>query len=883
MSFSINLNINHLKVKNFSKYYILSFIALLAGVSGCAPEKSGMTASVYHNTTARYNAYFYAQIRMDEIQAAIQESQENNFNDILPIYTAVDTSLINTMKDKVEDCLKKASIAIERHPNSRWADDSYILIGQCRMYTVNYEDAIKTFKYVNTESEDDEARHRALIQLMRTFIEAQEQNNAVAVSDFLKKEKLNDTNKANLYLTRAYLAQLNEDYRTMVGNLLLAAPLLKNNEGRARTYFIIGQIYQDLGFDAQAYQNYEEVLESNPEYELYFYARLNMAQVYDLSKENDTRKIRKYFKKLLKDKKNLEYKDKIYYEMAAFEQKHGNLDEAVEYYNESVRASVNNSRQKAYAYLALGKIYYNDKKDYQLAKAYYDSTMSVLPQDEEDYAQIAERQQVLDNFVQQLNTIEEQDSLLALVKMDTLELSAYLDELIAEEDRLRETEEKENKRANRNVRNNSFGQVQSPFAQQQDGAQTAAAQGENWYFYTPSAISIGQTAFVRRWSNRELEDNWRRSEKTIASNFAQNNVEAIDAAENIPVPEPLTENTAGSRKQALYANIPFTEEAQAQALVSIEEAYYNLGGIYNFDLEEKQNAIETFETMLARFPQSEYKPEVLYELYLLYKEENDETHVKYKNQLLQDHPESIYAKLLQNPNYREESNLASEKLKELYKSAYQLYTDGEYNQAEHLINASLSDYAENDFTDNMKFLQVLIVGKTEDFYQYQLGLQNFLETYPESDLYAYGERLLEKSRTFKEDEIKRRGAKFRERFDRQHSFIILYNNVQKLSTDLPKAINEFNSKQFNDTNLTVANLMLESGRVMIIVEKFADKESALAYFRQFTGEENPLEQLTSGQRNEVSESFVITEDNLNILLQTQDVDAYLLFFEKHYM
>lgn len=854
---------------------------LLCGLSACAPHKSGMVASVYHNTTARYNALFYANMRMDEIQTAILESQENNFNDILEIYPKVDTALISSLDQQVEDCLKKASIAIERHPNSRWADDSYILVGLCRMYKQNYEDAIKTFKYVNTESEDDDARHRALIHLMRTFIEAQEQNNAIAVSDFLKKEKLNDANKAKLYLTRAHLAQLNENYSTMVGNLLLAAPLLGNDEGRARTYFIIGQLYQDLGFDAQAYQNYEEVLKSNPEYELYFYARLNMAQVYDLTKENDTRKIRKYFKKLLKDKKNLEYQDKIYYEMASFEQKQGNLEEAMEFYNESVQASIDNNRQKAYAYLALGRIYYSDKKDYPQAKLYYDSTMTVLPQDEEEYEQIAERQEVLDNFVKQLTTIQEQDSLLTLAQMDSLELNTYLDELIAEEDRLLAEQERENRRRSRTVGNNSFEQVQSPFMQGTEPK--PAATGEGWYFYTPTAISIGRTEFIRRWGNRELEDNWRRSEKTIDENFAQDNVNAIEAAENIPSQGPVTENTADSRKQQLYANIPFTQEAQQEALVSIENAYYNLGGIYNFDLEEKFNAIETFETMLARFPDTEYKPEVLYELYLLYKEMNDETYVKYKNQLLQDYPESIYAKILENPNYREESNLASEKLKKIYKTAYELYNEGKYEEAKQMISASLKAFSDNDFTDNMKFLDILITGKTEDFYQYQLGLQNFIDEYPESDLFTYAEQLLEKSRTFKEEEAKRRGANYRERFDRQHSFIILYNNVQKISTDLPKAINAFNSQQFEDIKLTVANLVLEGGLIMIIVEKFEDMESAKAYYEAFTGEESPVEQLSAGQRNEVGESFVITEDNLNILLQTQDVDEYLRFFQKHYM
>ena len=107
-----------------------------------------------------------------------------------------------------------------------------------------------------------------------------------------------------------------------------------------------------------------------------------------------------------------------------------------------------------------------------------------------------------------------------------------------------------------------------------------------------------------------------------------------------------------------------------EAFKKIEDAYFKLGGIYNFDLEEKANSIETFETLLSRFPASEYEPEVLYQLYLLYQEQGDDaTSTRYKNQLLENFPESIFAKIIINPNYREESNLASAQLKEVYKEA----------------------------------------------------------------------------------------------------------------------------------------------------------------------------------------------------------------------
>ena len=86
----------------------------------------------------------------------------------------------------------------------------------------------------------------------------------------------------------------------------------------------------------------------------------------------------------------------------------------VEFYKMSAASSVNNKRQKAYAYLKLGRIYYNSIKNFELAKAYYNSTISVLPKDEDDYAKIKQRQEILDDFVKQLTTIRVNDSLIAV-------------------------------------------------------------------------------------------------------------------------------------------------------------------------------------------------------------------------------------------------------------------------------------------------------------------------------------------------------------------------------------------------------------------------------------------------------------------------------------
>ncbi|MEQ9660029.1 MAG: methyltransferase, partial [Fulvivirga sp.] len=210
-------------------------------LDGCSAERKNILSKTYHNTTARYNAYFYAKKRIKEIEAILKENIDNDYNNILRIYPEIDSTLATTYQDKIDDCIKKASIAIQRHKNSKWVDDSYIFIGRARLYSLDYVNAIETFKFVNTESEDDNARHEALIRLLRTFVDYQEFENAVAVEDYIKKEKLNKQNQKLLYLNQAHHYQVKEDFDKMVANLVLAAPLLKRKDGKGRIYFIIGQ------------------------------------------------------------------------------------------------------------------------------------------------------------------------------------------------------------------------------------------------------------------------------------------------------------------------------------------------------------------------------------------------------------------------------------------------------------------------------------------------------------------------------------------------------------------------------------------------------------------------------------------------------------------
>ncbi|WP_421873920.1 tetratricopeptide repeat protein [Marinoscillum sp.] len=846
---------------------IIYLVFITVVVAGCSTYSSNPIGSSYHNLTAHYNAYFIANERMKEIETSLYEGFQWNYNKVLPIYVPVDSNDAKSLEEQINDCVEKASIAIQRHEGSRWEDDSYVLVGKARYYALEYADAIETFKYVNKEGEDDDARHEALIELIKTFVDFNEINNAIVVSDFLKKEDLSSKNRRELSMARAYLYQKRDDLDQLVKHLVEAEALMNRGQERARIDFIIGQVYQQLGFEAEAYNYYQSCLKNGPEYELEFYTKLNMAQVSELTSSGDVKKIRKYFRKLLKDTKNKEYKDKIYYEMANFELKQGNLNEAIGFYKESVQTSVNNQRQKAYSYLKLGQIYYDSLKNFELAQAYYDSTVTSMPKDEDGYEKIKQRQEVLDDFVKQITIIRTNDSLISLSNLPSDSLMALATSVAEEEAAKEEEKRKKEERRKENIARNSSFDTNSG-----DLIGTNPVSGATWYFYSSSALGRGASEFKRLWGDRPLEDNWRRSTKSGADAVAQSTkseTETLDASET-------TEDNIQGRIDELIASVPKSQDQIDQMLGEVEVALYELGNIYNFQLEEKSNAIQTFESLLIRFPNSEYEAEVLYQLYLLYKDGNESLAQQKAAILKEKFPDSIYSKLIDNPRYREDSQLLTEKLKKVYTRAYELYNSEEYALSQSILDSALQASADNNFKDNLALLRVLNIGKQEGQYKYQYELNNFIKNYPDSDLLTYAQSLLKASEDYQINLYNSAKAKFVEYFDQRHYIVIVYPNKDDLSQGITTDLDEFIKSK--NLGLTTGNLILDETNALVLINDFPGKSSAKNFLKLMQAEIS----FSDKYKGEKIYTFAITEDNFNIFYQTRDVNAYLNFFDKHY-
>jgi tetratricopeptide (TPR) repeat protein len=693
---------------------------------------------------------------------------------------------------------------------------------------------------------------------------------------FLEKEKLSKTNSKNLYLEKAYYFQVRGDYNNMVNNLSKADSLLSRKDRKGRIYFIVGQVYQKLGFNSEAYNFYRKCVATNPEYEIDFYARLNMAQVAQLDSKRDIRTVRKQFDKLLKDVKNQEFKDKIYFELGEFEKKQSNLKEAIDQYKLAAHAG-KNKRIQGMAFLRIGQINFDSLKKYKPAKAYYDSAVNSLPKDLDGLDGIKKRQALLVEFVKHTETITLNDSLLTLAAMDTSRVRHLIDSIqSAKEKKLAGTKKKKKKPTSQDS-----GPSTAPTSIAFGGAATDDTNTGDWYFGNKDLVATGQNEFSRIWGNIPLEDNWRRSNRSVSATETATNTVAQSPETN---PEKKNEKSTEEKKEAkvdvaaqLIAQLPNTEAKQKEALAKIENAYFKLGDLYYFNLNEKDNAAESYEKLVARFPTSELMPEVLYKLYLIHKEKNDGLAEGYAKRLQGEFPTSTFAKILVNPDYLKEISALAEKQKLQYKEAYAYFQKNNLRPALEITNQALAS-GETSFTPQLELLKILLTGKTEDVTRYQYELGEFVKKYPKDPLSKYAGQLLASSKALYEKIEKAKGIVFGTNFNNPHFFIVIYNEAERITNPVVDALEKFNQLEWTDLKLTTSNLGFADGKVLTMCVELPDKATAMRYYDKF------LAQLagTKPFSNYKFYNFVITKDNFQIFYRTKSLDEYLTFFDKNY-
>ncbi len=712
-----------------TKLFKYAFFGVFLFLMGC---------QAYHDTTARFNAYFLAKERMLKVEENLFGNPEDDYNDVLQVLVKLDTTTGKSQKADLDYIIEKASMPIQFHERSKWVDDSWLLIGKSRLYQGDFANALGTFKFVNTTSEDPNARHEAMVLIMRSFVDEGDERNVKFINEYIKKDTIPfaEENAYDYHLTRAHYFRQKYDLRTMIQHLQVALPVAPKNEDRARINFILGQAYEALDSTEQAYESYRKVLKNNPDFDLQFYAEVNSYGLKDVGSEEDVAGAYKFYQRKLKEESNWNLRDKVYYEMGKFEERRGNYDSALHLYNQSNTLSKDNKVQQSYTYLKMGRIFYDEKSEYQTAANYYDSAFKLMPENLRVYEETKTRTEALNRFVKYYGEIQQQDKLQMLAKLDSTERRLFFLEEIEEEKQLIIAETKNNAARDQIRKQLTPPNTSSPLVRK--GQAT-------WYFYNLEAVANGKINFIRDWGNRALEDDWRRSRKPF-TNTVVNLSGAIPPKETEKERIESKDIFEGVKSlEARMEEIPTDETQLAKSNQTLEENLFELGKLYYYDLKELNNAVETLERFTFDFPENRYVPEAFYLMTYICKEYAGCSEDVYKKKLIEKYPNSSYAQILQDPDFYKKNQQIDKKVAEKYERAFQFYKEGEYSKTELLLQNIISEFPTTSYMDKVDLLRIMTLGQSnkDDKEGYYSELDKFMKKYQESELVAFAKKLKE--------------------------------------------------------------------------------------------------------------------------------------------
>ncbi|MEX2513867.1 MAG: gliding motility protein [Cyclobacteriaceae bacterium] len=886
-----------------NRIILFFLIALGSGVSfSCSSQKDTFTNRLYHNITARFNAYYFAKEKLLEFENEIEANYQEDFSQVLPVFYPIDSSMVETNEELLTEARSMASKAVDWHRISKWVDPSYFVIGKIDYYKGEFDEAQNTFKYLNVNSNQNDVRHVSLIQLLRSFIDLEQFDDAAFVIDFLSKENnISRENKQYLYKTLAYYYETREENDMIVPSLFKALEFSEDKKEISRINFMLGQLYQKAGLDAFAYEYYQKSLNGSPNYERTFFAQLYSQQVAELEKTKDLKRVRDYYDNLYRDRKNLDFRDVVLFEKGRFERKQGNLDEAVSLYTKAAKEPGENTRQKGYIYQELSEIYQHEKNDYLTTKYYLDSALKNFRETDRNYEMLSQKKEIFDQYAENFELLQKNDSLIKLSALRPEEQEAYVDAfLIKEEERLISEAELVNTKKSSGIFDNLLA-----FGGSGGGASA-------FYWENPVAIQRGALEFTKIWGSRPLTDNWRRSNRS----FQESENEEFPEMENDVNPEiPDSENEAADEagtgvtiqlpdKATLIGNIPRDEETIEMMRGQMEEAYFNLGKLLYFNLKRPGVAVGYLEKLIENFPNTPKKPEAYYTLHLANQDlgRNSE---RYARLLNDEFPNSQFTKSINNPDQVSGSQANFESGRN-YGEAYQLYKRGELEASRAMIRSTLNEYPLTKNTDRLLLLDIMISGKSGSIEMYRERLETFVQNDSDPELLAFAEKLLkavsvedpvptevaspennnnpndqiaEDNLNVENEDKETEASPYKETLGQTHIFILALNpSVAEESKNLTAGLENFHAQNFSNQRLRTGTIALNRETTILIISPFPNANKSLeyrdAFLNSFNTEYLPEELKLS--------SFVISIENFQQLNKRKDVEEYRTFYEKSY-
>ena len=767
----VDYDIDSLKPKRFEN-------RILASETSNNGKKFKKSRRFIQNTITHYNFYYNANFKLNMVVAKAKLQFRDDYARLLPFYNySLDATY--AQKKELDSVIYKCTMGILIHDvRNDWIDNLYFLIGKTYYYKENFDSAYITLQFLNwafaprdkdgyyetigsnaneiqgnnasiiSTKEDPNilqkvfslppSRNDGLVWKVKTYIAQNRYAEASALIEILLHDpQFPPRLMPNLQEVRALWYYKQDIYDSAAIYLQKALPAAENREEVARWEYLIAQLYEKDSDSYNARTFYERTIIHTYNPVLDVYARLNAIRQNKEGGEDFIAKNIDALMKMARRDRYEPYRDIIYYTAAQMELERHNKPGAIADLRLCIKNSIgstNNQRNKAF--LQLGNLSY-EAKDYRSAKNFYDSLLitgaDVGPKGELQW--LPDRKRALALIVRNMDVIYRQDSLQRIAAMPPPQRDAYVKRLVKY---LRKQQ------GLRDEADSNF-DLNSPFRNNNSSAPDlfSSNAGADWYFDNQTLKAKGYSDFRTKFGTRPNVDNWQISSimKTGVGGRGpggRNTPDMTDSLAKISAATVIDFKT-------LLSHLPLTPDKMKKSMDSIEGALFALGRAYQDGIPDYPYAINTYDSLLNRFPATNHYEETLFNLYYCYTKLGDQENAqRILGMMTRQYPNGAFTARAVNPD---SAIKAADELRinatHQYEKVYISFIEGHFNEA--LAQKKLADslYGDKYWTPQLLYIESVYFIRTNQDMQARSTLTSIMNKWPKTPMAAKAATLLD--------------------------------------------------------------------------------------------------------------------------------------------
>lgn len=629
------------------RYLIFPLVILL--FFSCSTTNKGVLNREFHTLTTKYNVLFNGKEAFSIGEQILSEAFEDNFYDFLlvePINLRgenIDQTTIVPGFDRAEEkavkAIQKHSIKINDIQYNRQIDEAYLLLGKARYFDRRFFPALEAFNFLlesganranyiegkiwrektnirlrNVELAIDNLRPlaRALIPKNKYYPEA----NATLADAFMNLKQLDS---AVFYIKRAALKE-------------------SKRKKKARYFYLTGQLFEALNQQDSAQWAYQNIIALKRKAPRKFLIQATIKKNFidtTLQFENRVSTLQK----MLRNFENQPYEHALNHALAKLYLSEEKDSTALLFFDRSLASASLDVFTRIENYQDLADYHFN-QGNYLASGSYLDDLLPLLEQNTRTYKKLKRKRDNLAEVIIYEKIVQQTDSILDLIALPEQEQLVYFDRYIQEkQDKEARALQEENERKRFQLLNRG---------------KTA------FYFYNPNQVLQGKQNYLAKWGNRPNVDNWRKAD--VILNLREQSGNGSRKA---------TTSIVQETPESFVAQLPKTKKEKDSILLINQKAYLQLGMIYKEKFNDFSLAHNRLEKVISLSPPDEIMVQALYHLYRMDQQENPQAAILYKKVLINNHPETPFARLLSDPeNYDTKGIVTPETL---YAKAFALF------------------------------------------------------------------------------------------------------------------------------------------------------------------------------------------------------------------